>query len=159
MATPILTSRLPDDTVREALSFIAQNLRPDDLREIQATLDGDPEEIIKAAAAHSTKAWIVTDRTGLPFAVTGVVPGLLPGVGTPWMVSTPGIETEGLSFARQSRDVVAQAMEGYDVLTNFVDFRNDLAIDWLLFSGFHFVDAVPNYGVERRLFLQFSRTA
>lgn len=87
-----------------------------------------------------------------------MAPSAHPDIGTPWLVGTSGLEANGLSFARQTRHYVDALHEDYRVLTNFVDARNDAAIDWLLFAGFNLIDAYPRHGPEARLFFQFSRT-
>lgn len=140
------------------MSFIADNLREADLAEVRATVEGDPVEIVKASVAASTKAWLLLDRTGLPMGAMGAAPSGLPTVGLPWMVGTIGLEAEGLAVGRQTRIHVAEMHEDYRVLTNFVDARNDVSIDWLLWAGFHLIDADPRHGPEARLFLQFSKS-
>jgi hypothetical protein len=154
-AVPFRT--LPDETVRNALGYIAGALRAADLDEIRASLPGDPGEALMASAAVSSRAWLMVDRTGLPMGVCGVAPSGHPRVGQPWMVGTDDLEAERIALARQTRGVVAEMHEDYPILTNFVDARNDAAIDWLLWAGFHLIDADPRYGPEERLFLQFSK--
>lgn len=155
-ATPL--SVLPDDTIGEAIAYLADNLRPADLDEIHAQLGADADEAMLASLQASSDAWLITDRSHLPIALTGVAPSAVPGVGTPWLVGTPGIRDEASSFARQTRRYVEEMHKDYRVLTNFVDARNTEAIDWLLFAGFNLIDADPRHGPEERLFLQFSRT-
>lgn len=149
---------LPDDTIGEAVSYLADNLRPADLDEVHAMLGTDPETAMLSSIQASSDAWLVTDRTNLPIALFGVAPSMVPSVGTPWMLGTPGIAAEATSFARQTRRYVEEVQARYRVLTNFVDARNTEAIDWLLFAGFDLIDADTSYGPEERLFLQFSRT-
>lgn len=159
MAKAVPTSNLPDDTVREAVSFIAKNLRPADRAEISATLEGDHEEILLLSTLASSHAWIIVDTSGLPIGICGVAPTFFPDIGTPWMVGTEGIEREALSFIRGTRAVVSDMQAAYPILTNHVDVRNDAAMDWLLWAGFTFTDASPRYGVEGRPFIQFTRTS
>lgn len=154
--TPL--SRLPDDTIGEALSYLADNLRETDLNEIWAQLGVGPEVALPASVEASSKAWLITDQTGLPIALFGVAPTALPDVGAPWLVGTPGVDADSLSFARKTRHYVGVVQRDYRVLTNFVDARNETAIDWLLFAGFNLIDADPRHGPEERLFFQFSRT-
>lgn len=157
-ASTVPLARLPEDTIEDALAFIGGNLREADLAEVRATLEGDPTEIIKASAAASSKAWLLLDRTGLPMGVMGAASSGLPDVGLPWMVGTDAMLLEGLAVGRQTRDHVSEMHEDYRVLTNFVDARNDVSIDWLLWAGFHLIDADPRHGPEERLFLQFSKS-
>lgn len=151
-------SSLPDDTIAEALGHLAENLRPADLAELQASVTGRPLEVLEQSVALSSHAWLVVDATGLPVAAFGVAPGVLEGIGVPWLMATPAVEREFVSFARQTRRYVEEVQEIYPTLTNFVDVRNDLAVTWLSWAGFQFIDADPRYGVEERPFLQFAKT-
>lgn len=155
-AIPVET--LPSDTVGEALSYIAENLRLADAVEIAATVDMGPAEALQAALGVSTRAWLGVDRTGLPVAILGVAPSGVPEVGMPWMVGTSELETEWMALARMTPGIVGQMHDLYPVLTNHVDLRNGLAQDWLLWAGFKFIDADPRFGPEQRPFIQFSRT-
>lgn len=151
-------ANLPDETIGEALAYLSMNLRPADEDEIWAQLGMDPYEAMKASLLASSDASLVTDNEGLPIALYGVAPSPAPSVGTPWLVGTPGVEENGLSFAKQTRRYVEEMHRDYPVLTNFVDARNTAAIDWLLFAGFNLFDADLHHGPERRLFLQFTRS-
>lgn len=155
-AVPLDT--LPADTIAEAVDYVTENLRDADLAETRASVPGDPVEALRASVRVSSKAWLMVDRTGLPIGLCGVAAAPVAGVGVPWMVGTPGLERERLALARQTAEIVAQMQEGFTVLTNFVDARNDAALDWLLWSGFHLIDADPAFGPEERLFLQFSKS-
>lgn len=151
-------ANLPDETLGEALAYLSSNLRPADEDEIYAQLSATPYEAMKASLQASSDAWVVTNPTGLPIALFGVAPSPVPDVGTPWLVGTPGIRENGLSFARQTPRYVALMHRDYRLLSNHVDVRNDDALDWLLFAGFSFFDADPQHGPERRPFIQFLRS-
>lgn len=151
-------SALPTATLTDALGFIADNLRDADEDEVRASLPGDPKEAIMASAVVSSLGWLLLDRTGLPMGVCGVAPSVAPGVGMPWLVGTEGLHQEAFALARQTRAHVEAMHEWFPVLTNHVDARNDLALDWLLWAGFRLIDADPRYGPEERLFLQFYKS-
>lgn len=159
LAKAVPFEHLPQDTLGEAIEFIIENLRPADLDEIRASVPGDPGEIIRASATASVLGWIILDRTGLPIGLFGAADGGLGRVGIPWMVGTPGLEQEAHALARHTRRYVGEMLRTFPVLTNFVDARNTAALDWLLWAGFHLIDADPRHGPEERLFLQFSRTS
>lgn len=159
MARAVPTSSLPDETVGEALRFIAENLRPADRDELEASAGADIPTLIALSEKVSTKAWLILDRDDTPIAAFGVAPGFFSGVGIPWFVATPGIEREAHAVARHTRRYVAEMLEDFDVLTNHVDLRNDFAQDWLLWSGFEFIDVSPEYGVAGVPFIQFRKAA
>lgn len=158
MARAVPFSDLPDDTILEAVDFISENLRPDDLAEITASSAAHPGSILRSAALASSLAWIIVDDSGLPLGAFGVAPGFTAGVGIPWLLGTSGLEAIPFQLARQTRRYVAEMQAAYPTLTNHVDARNSLALAWLRWAGFEFIDVDPSHGVEGRPFLQFART-
>ncbi|WP_109798679.1 hypothetical protein [Novosphingobium meiothermophilum] len=158
MAKVVSLEHLPDDTVRGLVEHIATNLRQADIDEIQASVGGEPAEAVRQSVACSTRCWVGLDRTGLPVVLFGVAPSVIAGVGQPWLVATDASGRERVAFARLSRPYAEEMLEVYPVLTNFVDVRNEAALDWLVWAGFRFIDADPRHGPEKRPFIQFSRS-
>jgi hypothetical protein len=160
MARAVNTMNLPEDTVREALEFISENLRPADLAEIQATLgaDVDPFWALFESWDFSVLSWLILDSSGLPIGIMGVAPFVVPKIGVAWMLGTDGVEREALSIGRQTRRYVAEMHEIYPTLWANVDARNELSMRWLAWAGFSLTDANLSYGPQRRLFLEFIRT-
>lgn len=146
---------LPNDTIANTARFIGENLREADREEIMAMLPGDPVEIVVQSALASTVGWIMLDRDGDPVGILGAAPQGVEGVGVPWLVGTPDIQKEFVALARQTVPHVDIMLEAFPVLTNHIDARNDMSLDWLLWAGFDLIDAKTNYGPEGRLFLQF----
>lgn len=158
-ARAVDTATLTNDTVREALEFIAQGLRPADLDEVRATVgEDDPFWAIFEAWEQSIKSWLILDATGLPIGVFGVAPHAVPKVGIAWLLGTDGIEKSALSVARQTRGYIAEMQAIYPILWANVDARNDLSLNWLHRAGFTLIDADLAFGPEERLFLQLIRT-
>jgi hypothetical protein len=159
-AHAIDTATLAEDTLRESLEFIAENLRPADLAEIQATLgeDVDPFWALFESWDFSLRAWLIVDETNLPIGIFGVAPFTAPKIGTAWLLGTPGMETAAMSVLRQTRRYVAEMHEIYPVLWANVDARNELSMKWLAWAGFSIIDANPAFGPQKRLFLEFLRT-
>lgn len=158
MIQAISTHRLPDETIREAAGYVADNLRQADEDEVWAMLGVSPQQALPASLAGSSQSWVLMDGSSLPIGLMGVAPTMLPNLGNPWLVGTDAVTADAISFARQTPKYVAKMHEEYRVLTNFVDARNEKAIDWLLFAGFHLIDADLRHGPEERLFFQFSRS-
>lgn len=157
MARAIDTFTLPEDTIREALEHIAQGLRPADLAELRASAGAavDPFWVLFESWDVSTRSWLIVDASGLPIGIFGVAPHPVNGVGIAWLMGTEGIEKEARSVARQTRRYVAELNEPFPVLWANVDARNELSMRWLEWAGFGVADAVPFYGPENRLFLQY----
>lgn len=161
IAKAISTATLDEDVVRESLEHIAANLRPADLDEVRASLgaDFDPFWALFESLEMSTAGWLIVDQTGLPIGIMGVAPHAAMGVGIAWLLGTTGMETAAVSVGRQTGQYVAEMNDLYPILWANVDARNELSIRWLEWAGFNMIDADPNFGPERRLFLQFIRTS
>lgn len=161
MARAIDVATLNDDTVREALEYIAENLRPADLAEMRASgsTEEDPFWVLVESWDASVASWLIVDSSGLPIGIFGVAAHLVSGVGIAWLMGTEGVEREALSIARQTRRYVERLQEFFPVLWANVDARNELSMKWLEWAGFTISDANGSFGPEKRLFLQFIRTA
>ncbi len=158
-ARAIDAATLPYETVKASLEYIAENLRSADLDEIRASVELEPAAALIQSWLASSRMWLITDRTGLPIAAFGAAPSEVPGVGVVWLLGTEGVAAEWVAVARQTRRFINEMHEEFPTLWNFVDARNDHAVDWLLHSGFHLIDADSAHGPERRLFYEFARTA
>jgi hypothetical protein len=160
IARAIDTSTLPEDTIRDSLEFLAENLRPADLAEVQASLgdEVDPFWALFESWDLSIRSWLIVDETSLPIGIFGVAPFAAPKIGTAWLLGSPGIETAWLSVARQTRAYIAEMHKLYPVLWANVDARNELSMNWLSWAGFSIIEANPTYGPQKRLFLEFLRT-
>ena len=121
--------------------------------------------LVRARAADRDEAWAQTgmglDRA-LPFSVErsrtcwtglmddqvaclfGVAPtAILTRSGAPWMVATDLLEKHPMVFLRRCRPFMPTVFAGYDYLSNMVDARNTLAIQWLKWLGFTLSEARP----------------
>lgn len=153
---------LPFETVKDAVAYIAENLREADREELRASLGPEwgVEEALRTSWLSSRQAWLIVDETQLPVAITGVAPHFIEGLGVAWMMGTEGITKAGRDFSRKTRWMVEQLHKaGFKVLFNYVDARNELAMRWLEWAGFKITGADPRHGPEQRLFLEFTKVA
>jgi len=150
-------STIAPETLKDALSYIAENLRPDDRAELAATSAIPPEEAVLLSADVSSDAWLILDRANTPIGVFGVAPHVVPGVGVAWLLGTDGLLKEALSVARQTAQYVQELHRDYAVLWNYVDARNALSIRWLQWAGFTVGDVLLEHGPEARPFFMFVR--
>ena len=148
---------MPRQEALETLSVIAGGLRPEDRAEALAATGGDPEATLVRSFDLSTHAWFIYDRDGVPIGIMGAAPGPKAGVGIVWMMGTTGLDREWVGVARQTRRYLDEMHGAYHLLWNYIDARNELSLNWLLWSGFHMIDADTTYGVEGRLFYEFAR--
>lgn len=146
---------MPPSEMAEALSHIAQHLRPSDREELEATESGlTAEEAVNACIVSSTAGYLIKDRSGEPIGIFGAAPTALPQVGMVWMLGTPGIEREALSIARLTRPYFDSLNEAYPVLWNFIYRHNHGTMKWLKWGGFDVLGDYP----KNPDFIIFART-
>lgn len=80
---------------------------------------------------------------------------LVKRVGTIWLLSTPVIYDYPVEFVVRTKELLSEIHQDYDLLTNFIDARNERHIRWLRFMGFKKVRDVECYGAENRHFIEF----
>lgn len=135
---------------------LAADLRLADRREV-AALGREPLAALREAVACSIEPLAVVSAHGDLIALFGVAP--LPhaeGVGAPWMLATPALETVSRVFLRRCRAWIERIAEPFELLTNCVDARNAAHIRWLRWCGFVFLRRL-RLGPEGRDFLEFAR--
>lgn len=112
---------------------IAENLRPEDRRELETATGHSAVEAVFRSLASSEWAY-VSRYKGEPHAVFGVTSG-----GVIWMVGTKAIEKSPIATLKLAREFIAGLLEHhYQILWNQVDARNTLHIRWLESLGFSF---------------------
>lgn len=140
--------------------LMAPHLRADDLREVEAAQGAGVsiEDVLHRSSVYSDDPRTV-EVEGEPIAMFGIVSATDPDVktGFVWLMGTEGIQDIGIQFLRGCKAQLAEIEKGYDVLTNCVDKRNTLHINWLKWMGFTFIGEVENYGAEKRPFYEFVR--
>lgn len=143
----------------EDLQHIAENIRPSDLRELQAVhgFDVDVLGILVRAVNGSVESKVAITAFGEPIALFGVAcTSLLTGSGCPWLLGTPELDKRGREIVAITRDCVSRWGAQFNKLENYVDARNNRSIVWLKRSGFTMAEAKP-YGREGMLFHRFER--
>lgn len=145
------------DAALDHLPHLVEHLRADDVAEIRASSGVEPEAGLRSSLLVSTVAWTLLSDQGDPVCIFGCAPGGPPGVGSVWMLGTSEMDTLKTTVARKTLPYLRRMHEPYPVLWNWIDGRNLRSLQWLRWAGFRVIDADPQYGVEKRLFLQFSR--
>ncbi len=149
MGSNILFAEYPDYgvTVRRPLlsdlDYLAENLRPDDVRELEAH-GTSVEESLHHGLTASDRAFVAT-KDGHPILIFGVVTHEEEGLrkGAVWMVGTPEMRSITRLFVMHSKSWIGELARGYDLLWNYVDCRNSLHHRWLEWCGFSFLRVVP----------------
>lgn len=151
--------------VREAHLADAKRLGPAlrdaDKAEVYASTGQSGKDALETGITASALCHTVLDDDGVPMGIFGVVPDLQTysdlglKYGYVWLLGSPALISDRREFMRQSRAWLKTLCEDFDFLGNFVDARNGVHIKWLQALGFEFLDVVPDYGYERRPFIEF----
>lgn len=108
--------------------------------------------------AYRTAVWrrtaLVDDKVAAMWGVRGMT---LSGVGEPYLITTPVVETVSpVRFARVYRNEVNQMKQLFPILENYVDANYDEAVKMLRIAGFQISDTPVKIGPHDSSFLKFS---
>lgn len=135
------------------VELIAANAREADVLEL-AAVGSDPATAMYKGLVMSTHAWTGLVN-GVPVCMFGVAPrSVLSGRGYPWMIGSRLLERYAVTFIRRCMPQVQKMRDSYNLLENYVDARNELAIRWLMWLGFTIQPAAP-YGLNGEPFHRF----
>ena len=134
---------------------LAPHLRMADLQEIQAASGQPPITALLVGAEQSAPSCTVIGNSGKVAGMFGVVPE--GDFGRVWMLGSDELVAPPLSrqFIRECRQFLAFMERPYLAIGNVIDARNVVHIRWLKWMGFTFINCIPEYGIERRPFLEF----
>ena len=136
---------------------IAPLLREADKRELDAMCGLSPLDALLYSIRTSKEAWIACRPDGHPLMICGV--GEDQDVGIPWMLGTDELKRYGKSLVKDGRVFVNRWTDKYGMLTNYVDARNTVHIDWLTLMGFDVILADEYIGHDKSVpFLLFYRS-
>jgi hypothetical protein len=120
---------------------VANNLRPEDAREVETSSGMASNEAVPLSASISRHCYSVSlDKHSDPFAVFGACDDLsIEGLGVVWMVGTPQLSKARVWVMRTAPHILDAFQEKYpEGLHNYVDARNTLHLGWLVRMGFKF---------------------
>lgn len=123
--------------------IIAPLLRESDKNEIKALIGWGPKTALSFSIQNSDKAYIAFRSDGTPLSIFGVG-GSEESGGIPWMVATDELKRSAKDFIRLARVWIKGWMQEYNTLSNYVDARNTVHINWLTHMGFTVVEE-PHY--------------
>lgn len=138
----------PDDIL-----ILAREMREEDRRELADGSGQTPIEALQEGYVNSPKILSIFDDDGGLVFICGVAPSKLdPLIGHPWLLATNRLDTIKKSFLKHSKEYLRFLGEGYPVLMNVCDSRNETHVKWLKWLGFSFIKRHPFNGVD---FLEF----
>ena len=127
-------------TVADAVK-VANNLRPEDLQEIEAL--GHNGLGVVFSVLLSDVAVSFFNSQGEIAGVAGIVPDSREGVGIIWMLCTPVVQSQRITFVKQAKAWLRDEQSNYRVLWNLADARNQLHHKLLKMLGFKALRSVP----------------
>lgn len=134
---------------------LAPLLRAADLRELRASTDRPVVEVLEEGAELSVPSCTILDDSGTVAGMFGVVPYY--DFGKVWLLGSDALVRPPLSrqFMKECKTWLAAMETKYPALGNVIDARNTVHVKWLRWMGFTFIRTIPDYGVEKRPFLEF----
>lgn len=142
-------------TVADAVS-VAPRLRTEDRMECEAALGFSPEVALPFGVTAGEN-WVF-EIDGTVEAILGVSPvGGNPYFGMVWMMTTEAIFDHRKELLRATPRVLEMLHDRFPLIGNHVDVRNTKHIDWLKKVGFSMLRVIPEFGVERRPFIEFAK--
>ena len=79
-------------------------------------------------------------------------------VSIPWALTSEKIALYPKQFCSITKNLIKEFHQSHPILANFCDARNTTTIRWLKYCGFQFVAEMPEFGVEKKPFIQFIST-
>lgn len=154
MKPTFVRSATPED-----LRYVASNLRVEDVEEVRAATGADPRLVLTPMACEGREVLAAglthNDRAEILYGVDPW-PGT-DNVGVIWMLSTPVIYDFPVEFVVMTQRELSRFHERYELLTNFIDARNERHIQWLAWMGFKKIRTVESFGAQSLPFIEFAR--
>lgn len=140
----------------EDAAALAPKLRDADRREIAATSGEGALEVLTRSIRTSRPCYAVVGDQAAPAGLFGVIPDRdQDGVGSIWLLGSDELLHNRMFFLRNSRPWIARLHEGYSVLWNYVDARNEVHLRWIAWCGFRFVRCIEKHGAGQCPFYEF----
>jgi len=137
--------------------WIADNLRPEDARELETATGLSAQEAVFRSLASSSYAYM-SAWNGTPHSLFGVAQDpQVPNAGIVWMVGTREIERSPIATYKEAKKFLPVLHKEFPLLWNRVDNRNTLHIKWLKALGFTFGDTEQVNGQDFTYFYRLSR--
>jgi hypothetical protein len=139
-------------------TYLAACLRSADRRELEALSDRTPAEILREGGMNSLPSCTIVGNSGLTAGMFGVNDEGN-GVGRIWLVGTDELVSKQMrsQFLRECRRYFQGMERMYRLLHNEIDERNTVHIRWLQWLGFTFIRRIPEHGVQRLPFWEFTK--
>lgn len=149
-------------TVRRSIipdvATLAKTLRPEDEAEVRAAAGIAPFRALMLGYTTSTECFtIYEEETGRPVGMFGhriVEKNVCASI---WLLASTHLVQHKWKFLRESRRWLDHIHSQTPLLFNVVDQRNTLHLRWIEWLGFKFIRVIPDYGTEKRPFVEFAK--
>jgi hypothetical protein len=141
----------------EDAHILAPKMRKQDVEEVKASSGLDPLEALLLSMEFSDEVYAIVSGDEEVIGLFGVTPTEDSLVGCPWLLASKRLPEVSKEFIPQSLVWVKEINTKYPILRNYVDARNRIAIRWLGYLGFTFINLIEDYGVGRIPFYEFVR--
>ena len=132
---------------------LAPVMKAADREEVKAASGFEPLEALLKSLDLSEKAYAMVAGEEV-IALGGLVP-LTQEIGIPWALTSDKTALYPKQFCKITKELLKEFHESHPILTNFCDARSTTTIRWLKWCGFKIVATIPEYGVEKKQFVQF----
>jgi hypothetical protein len=140
-------------STQEDVDYLCNNLRPEDREEVIAS-HGSTKNALQTGLDLSDECWTFLVKETHEIAGIYGVARQDDMVACVWLLTTPAVEKIWMTFLRETKRLTKELNKKYSILTNSVDAEYTVAIKWLKFLGFTFINK-HNYGGKP--FLEFVR--
>lgn len=137
---------------------VSKRLREADRQEVLASVGMEPEHAFPFFFSEGKDIHCAgLNLDGRPEVLWGFDPiEGVPGAAVAWLVSSPRIYEHPVEFTINARDGFNEAHERYELLTNFIDARNERHLKWLKWMGFKFIRRIEHFGAQSLPFIEFA---
>lgn len=144
-------------TVAADAVLLGENMRACDAREVRAC-GHEPLPAAVRSVAHSVLCWSAF-ADGELICIMGAAPvSIVSGIGSPWMLGTPVLDTQSRVLVRTAPKYIAQMLKAFPHLVNYVHADNATSQRWLRRLGFTLDQAAP-FGARGEFFHRFEMRA
>ena len=148
MAEIVIRATEPGDA-----ELLAAAMREADIVEVRAC-GHEPLQAARRSVAQSLLCWSAF-ADGELACIIGCAPiSIVSGIGSPWMLGTPVLDTQSRVLVRLTPRYIATMLKAFPHLVNHVHAENTTSVRWLKRLGFTLHEAAP-FGALGEAFHRF----
>lgn len=142
----------------EDVEYVANNLRKEDREEVLAAVGIEPTVCLPQYLSEGREVYAaglcMDNRAEILYGFDPIFG--VDRAAVIWLLSTPRIFDYPVEFVIQTNRLFEEAHQRFDLLTNFIDARNERHIRWLKKLGFVMLRRVESFGASSTPFIEFA---